>query len=39
MAKNIESDLRAIDGISQVTLSGYPTEEVKLQLMKKLISL
>ena len=35
MAKNIESDLRAIDGISQVTLSGYPTEEIEIAINEK----
>ena len=32
MAKNIEDDLRAIDGISQITLSGYPSEEVEISI-------
>ena len=32
MAKNIEDDLRAIDGISQVNLSGYPDEEIEISI-------
>ena len=32
MAKNIEDDLRAIEGISQITLSGYPSEEVEISI-------
>lgn len=30
MARNIETDLRAIDGISQVALSGFPAEEIEI---------
>ena len=32
MAKNIEDDLRGIDGISQVTLSGFPNEEIEISI-------
>jgi len=30
MARNVETDLRAIDGISQVEVSGYPAEEIEI---------
>ncbi|MCK5278253.1 MAG: efflux RND transporter permease subunit, partial [Cyclobacteriaceae bacterium] len=30
MARNVETDLRAIDGISQVDVSGYPAEEIEI---------
>lgn len=30
VARNIESDLRAMDGISQVELSGFPAEEIQV---------
>lgn len=30
IARNIESDLRAIPGISQVALSGFPAEEIEI---------
>jgi multidrug efflux pump subunit AcrB len=30
MARDIETDLRAIDGISQVEVSGYPAEEIEI---------
>ncbi len=32
MAKNVEDDLRGIDGISQVTLSGFPNEEIEISI-------
>ena len=32
MAKNVEDDLIAIDGISQVTLSGFPNEEIEIAI-------
>ena len=32
MAKNVEDDLRGIEGISQVTLSGYPDEEIEISI-------
>lgn len=31
-ARNIENDLRGIDGISQVELSGFPDEEIAISL-------
>ena len=30
IARNIESDLRGTDGISQVSLSGFPSEEIEI---------
>jgi len=30
IARQVENDLRAIDGISQVTISGYPNEEIEI---------
>ncbi len=30
MARNVETDLRAIEGISQVEVSGYPAEEIEI---------
>ncbi len=30
IARSIESDLRGIDGISQITLSGFPAEEIEI---------
>ena len=30
IARSVESDLRAIDGISQVELSGFPAEEIEI---------
>ncbi len=30
MARDVETDLRAIDGISQVEVSGYPEEEIEI---------
>ena len=35
MARKIETDLRAIQGISQVTLSGFPSEEIEIALTEK----
>jgi len=32
VAKEVENDLRGISGISQVTLSGYPDEEIAIEL-------
>ena len=31
-ARNIENDIRGIDGISQVAISGYPDEEIEIAL-------
>ncbi len=31
-ARNIESDIRAIDGISQVDISGFPEEEIEIAI-------
>ncbi len=30
MARDVETDLRAIDGISQVEISGFPAEEIEI---------
>ncbi|MDY8134693.1 efflux RND transporter permease subunit [Aquimarina sp. 2201CG5-10] len=30
ISRQIENDLRAIDGISQITISGYPEEEIEI---------
>ena len=30
IGRQIENDLRAIDGISQITISGYPDEEIEI---------
>lgn len=30
ISREIENDLRAIDGISQITISGYPDEEIEI---------
>lgn len=30
IARQIESDLRGIDGISQITINGYPDEEIEI---------
>ncbi len=30
IGRQIENDLRAIDGISQITISGYPQEEIEI---------
>ena len=30
IARQIENDLRGIDGISQITISGYPAEEIEI---------
>ena len=32
IGRQVESDLRSIDGISQVTLSGFPEEEITISL-------
>lgn len=32
IGRQVESDLRSIDGISQVTLSGFPDEEITISL-------
>jgi multidrug efflux pump subunit AcrB len=34
-ARNIETDLRAMEGISQVTLSGFPDEEIEIALREE----
>ncbi len=33
-AREIENDLRGMDGISQVSLTGFPLEEMKLPFEK-----
>ncbi|MGJ8684897.1 MAG: efflux RND transporter permease subunit [Nonlabens sp.] len=30
LARDVENDLRAIDGISQISISGYPAEEIEI---------
>ncbi len=30
IARQVENDLRGIDGISQITISGYPAEEIEI---------
>ena len=35
MARKIEADLRAIPGISQVSLSGFPDEEIEIAITEK----
>ena len=38
IVKNIENDLRDIDGISQIKVSGFPDEEIEIAINdKKLI--
>ena len=32
MQEMIENDIRGIDGISQVAISGYPDEEIEIAL-------
>ena len=32
ITRQIESDLRAIEGISQITISGYPEEEIEIAI-------
>ncbi len=32
ISRNIENDLRAMDGISQVSVSGYPLEEIEIAI-------
>ena len=40
IARNIETDLRAQDGISQVSLSGFPDEEIEVSIAEdKLLEL
>lgn len=34
-AKDVETDLRAIDGISQIAISGYPDEEIEISLRER----
>jgi len=35
ISRNIENDMRAIDGISQVAISGFPTEEIEIAVREK----
>ncbi len=35
IARSIENDLRAIDGISQIEISGYPAEEIEIAVREK----
>ena len=32
LARDVENDLRAIDGISQISITGYPAEEIEIAL-------
>lgn len=32
ISRNVENDLRAMEGISQVSISGYPSEEIEIAL-------
>mgnify|MGYP000726754146 CR=1 FL=1 len=34
IAREVENDLRNIDGISQITLSGFPLEEIEIALLE-----
>ena len=34
-ARNVENDIRGIEGISQVALSGFPEEEIEIALREK----
>ncbi len=35
IARQIENDLRGIDGISQVTITGFPNEEIEIAVREK----
>lgn len=35
IARSIETDLRAIDGISQIEINGFPTEEIEIAVREK----
>ncbi len=35
IARGIENDMRAIDGISQVAISGFPAEEIEIAVREK----
>ncbi len=35
ISRNIENDMRAIDGISQVAISGFPDEEIEIAVREK----
>ncbi|AWV98004.1 efflux RND transporter permease subunit [Arcticibacterium luteifluviistationis] len=35
IARSVENDLRAMDGVSQVEISGYPEEEIEIALREK----
>ncbi|GAB5465889.1 MAG: efflux RND transporter permease subunit [Candidatus Kapaibacteriales bacterium] len=37
LAKEVENDLRGYEGISQVTLGGYPSEEIAIELDESLM--
>ncbi len=34
IARKVENDLRAIDGISQITIRGYPDEEIEIAVIE-----
>ena len=35
IARNIENDMRALEGISQVAISGFPDEEIEIAVREK----
>lgn len=35
IAREIENDLRGVDGISQINISGYPAEEIEIAVREK----
>ena len=35
IARNVENDVRAIDGISQLVISGFPEEEIEIAVREK----
>lgn len=37
IARNVEADLRDIDGISQVSLEGFPNEEIEIKVNEHLL--
>ncbi|NNF35287.1 MAG: efflux RND transporter permease subunit, partial [Saprospiraceae bacterium] len=37
IARTVESDLRAIDGISQVEISGFPAEEIEIAINEDML--
>ena len=37
-ARKIESDLRQLDGVSQISLSGFPEEEIEIAVREDKLS-